>query len=158
MKKLIKNANIITLDKAGNIFNNANIVINGKYIEKITKTMPDGEFEVIDAKGGITPSVKALREKIGHTVKIEVETRTLAEVKEALNAGADIIMLDNMSVEDMKTAVKLAKGKAETECSGNVTMENVSKIIDVGVDYVSSGALTHSAPILDLSLKNLHAI
>ena len=78
--------------------------------------------------------------------------------KEALDAGADIIMLDNMSVEDMKEAVKLVSGKAETECSGNVTKENVERLVDIGVDYISSGALTHSSPILDLSLKNLHAI
>ena len=112
----------------------------------------------IDAKGGITAAVMALREKIGHTVKIEVETRTLSEVEEAVSVGADIIMLDNMSVEDMKEAVSLCKGKAETECSGNVTKENVAKLVDIGVDYISSGALTHSSPILDLSLKNLHAI
>ena len=79
-------------------------------------------------------------------------------LKEALDAGADIIMLDNMSVEDMKEAVKLVSGKAETECSGNVTKENVERLVDIGVDYISSGALTHSSPILDLSLKNLHAI
>ena len=81
-----------------------------------------------------------------------------ADLKEALEAGADIIMLDNMSIEDMRTAVELCKGKAETECSGNVTRENVARLVDIGVDYISSGALTHSAPILDLSLKNLHAI
>ena len=79
-------------------------------------------------------------------------------LKEALEAGADIIMLDNMSVEDMKEAVRLTEGKAVTECSGNVTKENVAKLVDIGVDYISSGALTHSSPILDLSLKNLHAI
>ena len=82
--------------------------------------------------------------------------RTQAE--EALEAGADIIMLDNMSIEDMREAVKLCKGKAETECSGNVTKENIARLVDIGVDYISSGALTHSSPILDLSLKNLHAI
>ena len=76
----------------------------------------------------------------------------------ALEAGADIIMLDNMSVEDMQEAVKLTKGKAQTECSGNVTKENIAKLINIGVDFISSGALTHSAPILDLSLKNLHAV
>ena len=79
-------------------------------------------------------------------------------LKEALDAGADIIMLDNMSVDDMKEAVRLSKGKAETEASGNVTKENIKRLTDIGVDYISSGALTHSAPILDLSLKNLHAI
>ena len=90
--------------------------------------------------------------------KIEIEVENLDMLKEALEAGADIIMLDNMSVEDMKAAVKLCAGKAETECSGNVTKENVAKLVDIGVDYISSGALTHSSPILDLSLKNLHAI
>ena len=90
--------------------------------------------------------------------KIEIEVENLNMLKEALEAGADIIMLDNMSVEDMKEAVRLAKGRAETECSGNVTRENVSRLVDIGVDYISSGALTHSSPILDLSLKNLHAI
>ena len=79
-------------------------------------------------------------------------------VKEAVEAGADIIMLDNMTPEQMKEAIKLIDGRALTECSGNVTKENIKNIIDVGVDYVSSGALTHSAPIMDISLKNLHAI
>lgn len=90
--------------------------------------------------------------------KIEIEVENLDMLKEALDAGAEIIMLDNMSVEDMKEAVKLVSGKAETECSGNVTKENVERLVDIGVDYISSGALTHSSPILDLSLKNLHAI
>lgn len=90
--------------------------------------------------------------------KIEIEVENLDMLKEALDAGADLIMLDNMSVEDMKEAVKLVSGKAETECSGNVTKENVERLVDIGVDYISSGALTHSSPILDLSLKNLHAI
>ena len=79
-------------------------------------------------------------------------------VKEAADAGADIIMLDNMSVDMMKEAIAVIAGRAETECSGNVTKENAGKLADIGVDYVSSGALTHSAPILDLSLKNLHPI
>ena len=90
--------------------------------------------------------------------KIEIEVENIDMLKEALDAGADIIMLDNMSVEDMKEAVKLVSGKAETECSGNVTKENVERLVDIGVNYISSGALTHSSPILDLSLKNLHAI
>ena len=76
----------------------------------------------------------------------------------AVEAGADIIMLDNMSVDDMKEAVRLTRGRAQTECSGNVTKENISRLTDIGVDFISSGALTHSAPILDLSLKNLHAV
>ncbi len=83
---------------------------------------------------------------------------TLDQVKEAVEAGADIIMLDNMTPDKMKEAVKLIDGRALTECSGNVTRENIQNMIDVGVDYVSSGALTHSAPIMDISLKNLHAI
>ena len=90
--------------------------------------------------------------------KIEVEVETLEQVREAVEAGADIIMLDNMSPEQMKEAVKLIGGRAETECSGNVTRENIERIREIGVDYVSSGALTHSAPILDISMKNLHAV
>ena len=90
--------------------------------------------------------------------KLEIETENLDMVKEAVEAGADIIMLDNMTPEEMKQAVELIDGRAETECSGNVTRENIEKVIGIGVDYISSGALTHSAPILDLSLKNLHAI
>ena len=90
--------------------------------------------------------------------KIEIETETLEQVKEAADAGADIIMLDNMDVATMKEAVKIIDGRAKTECSGNVTKENIKNIIDSGVDYVSSGALTHSAPILDISMKNLHTV
>lgn len=112
----------------------------------------------IGAAGGVKQAIMMAKEYAPFVRKIEVEVENLDMLKEALDAGADIIMLDNMSVEDMKTAVKLTKGKAETECSGNVTKENVQKLIDIGVDYISSGALTHSSPILDLSLKNLHAI
>ena len=112
----------------------------------------------IGAAGGVAAAVKMAKEYAPFVRKIEVEVESLEMVKEALEAGADIIMLDNMSVEDMKEAVKLTAGKAETECSGNVTMENVAKLVDIGVDYISSGALTHSAPILDLSMKNLHAV
>ena len=90
--------------------------------------------------------------------KIEVETETLAQVHEAVEAGADIIMLDNMTPEMMREAIDYIDGRAETECSGNVTRENVERLTALGVDYISSGALTHSAPILDLSLKNLHEI
>ncbi len=90
--------------------------------------------------------------------KIEVEVENLEMVQEAVEAGADIIMLDNMSPEQIKEAVKLIDGRAETECSGNVTRENVERLLDIGVDYISSGALTHSAPILDISLKNLHPV
>ncbi len=112
----------------------------------------------IGAAGGVKEAVQMAKEYAPFVRKIEVEVENLQMLKEALEAGADIIMLDNMSVEDMKEAVKLCAGKAETECSGNVTKENVAKLIDIGVDYISSGALTHSSPILDLSLKNLHAV
>ena len=112
----------------------------------------------IGAAGGVKEAIKMAKEYAPFVRKIEVEVENLDMLREALEAGADIIMLDNMSVEDMKEAVKLTAGKAETECSGNVTRENVEKLIDIGVDYISSGALTHSSPILDLSLKNLHAI
>ena len=107
----------------------------------------------IDAKGGITPAVKALREKIGHTVKIEVETRTLEEVKEALSAGADIIMLDNMSNETMAEAVKLVDSKALLEASGNLTKERIHSVAQLGVDILSIGALTHSVEAFDISMR-----
>ncbi len=112
----------------------------------------------IGAAGGVKEAVQMAKEYAPFVRKIEIEVENLDMLKEALEAGADIIMLDNMSIEDMKEAVKLCEGKAETECSGNVTKENVAKLVDIGVDYISSGALTHSSPILDLSLKNLHAI
>ena len=112
----------------------------------------------IGAAGSITKAVKMAREYTSFVHKIEVEVENLEMVKEAVEAGADIIMLDNMSHEEMKEAVKLIDGRALTECSGNVTKENIPNILDVGVDYVSSGALTHSAPIMDISMKNLHAI
>ena len=112
----------------------------------------------IGAAGGVKEAIMMAKEYAPFVRKIEVEVENLDMLKEALEAGADIIMLDNMSVEDMKEAVKLTAGKAETECSGNVTKENVARLVDIGVDYISSGALTHSSPILDLSLKNLHAI
>ncbi len=112
----------------------------------------------IGAAGGVKEAVKMAKEYAPFVRKIEIEVEDLDMLKEALAAGADIIMLDNMSVEDMKEAVRLAKGRAETECSGNVTKENIARLVDIGVDYISSGALTHSSPILDLSLKNLHAV
>ena len=112
----------------------------------------------IGAAGSVKEAVRKAKEYAPFVRKIEVEVENIDMLKEALEAGADIIMLDNMSVEDMKEAVKLCKGKAETECSGNVTKENVARLTDIGVDYISSGALTHSSPILDLSLKNLHAV
>lgn len=112
----------------------------------------------IGAAGGVKEAVKMAKEYAPFVRKIEIEVENLQMLKEALEAKADIIMLDNMSLEEMKEAVKLCKGKAETECSGNVTKENIAKLADIGVDYISSGALTHSSPILDLSLKNLHAV
>ena len=112
----------------------------------------------IGAAGGVKEAVQMAKEYAPFVRKIEIEVENLDMLREALEAGADIIMLDNMSVEDMREAVKLCAGKAETECSGNVTKENVAKLVDIGVDYISSGALTHSSPILDLSLKNLHAV
>ena len=112
----------------------------------------------IGAAGGVREAVRMAKEYAPFVRKIEVEVENLDMLMEALEAGADIIMLDNMTLEDMKKAVELCSGKAETECSGNVTRENVARLVDIGVDYISSGALTHSAPILDLSLKNLHAI
>ena len=112
----------------------------------------------IGAAGSVTKAVQMAKEYAPFVRKIEVEVVNLEMVKEAVEAGADIIMLDNMSPEDMKRAIELIDGRAETECSGNVTKENIGNVTAVGVDYISSGALTHSAPILDISLKNLHAI
>lgn len=109
----------------------------------------------IGAAGSITKAVQMAREYAPFVRKIEVEVENLDMCREALEAGADIIMLDNMTPAQMKEAVALIGGRALTECSGNVTAENIKNIIETGVDYVSSGALTHSAPILDLSLKNL---
>ena len=112
----------------------------------------------IGAAGSVAKAVAMAREYAPFVRKIEVEVESLEMFKEALEAGADIIMLDNRCEEDMRETLLLAEGKAEIECSGNVTRENVERLIDIGVDYISSGALTHSAPILDLSLKNLHAV
>lgn len=110
----------------------------------------------IGAAGSVTRAVKMAREYAPFVRKIEVEVETLEMVKEALEAKADIVMLDNMSNEDMAEAVRIIHGKAQTECSGNVTKERLLEIAEIGVDFVSCGALTHSAPILDFSLKNLH--
>ena len=112
----------------------------------------------IGAAGGVKKAVAMAKEYAPFVRKIEVEVENLDMVKEALEAGADIIMLDNMSPEMMKEAIKMIDGRAQTECSGNVTAENVSAYVDLGVDFISCGALTHSAPILDLSLKNLKPI
>lgn len=112
----------------------------------------------ISAAGGVAKAIAMAKAYAPFVRKIEVETETLDMVREAVGAGADIIMLDNMSHDMMKEAVALIDGRAETECFGNVTKENIAALADIGVDYISSGALTHSAPILDLSLKHLHRI
>ena len=109
----------------------------------------------LDAAGGIANAVKAARSRVPFVRKIEVECETLEQVSEAVEAGADIIMLDNMSTQQMKAALSLIDGRAETECSGNVDIDALQGIAALGVDYVSSGALTHSAGILDLSMKHL---
>ena len=112
----------------------------------------------IGASGSVTKAVQMAKAYAPFVRKIEIEVETLDQVKEAVEAGADIIMLDNMTPEVMKQAVELIDGRAQTECSGNITKENIQKIREIGVDFVSSGALTHSAPILDISMKNLHAV
>lgn len=111
----------------------------------------------IGAAGSITNAVRMAKEYAPFVRKIEVEVETLDQVKEAVEAGADIIMLDNMTTDQMRAAIDLIDGRAETECSGNVTKENIESLISLGVDYISSGALTHSSPIMDISMKNLHA-
>lgn len=111
----------------------------------------------IGAAGSITNAVRMAKEYAPFVRKIEVEVETLDQVKEAVEAGADIIMLDNMTTDQMRAAIDLIDGRAETECSGNVTKENIERLISLGVDYISSGALTHSSPIMDISMKNLHA-
>ena len=112
----------------------------------------------IGAAGSVAKAVAMAKEYAPFVRKIEIEVETMEQVKESVEAGADIIMLDNMTPEMMKEAVELIAGRAQTECSGNITKENIAKILETGVDFVSSGALTHSAPILDISMKNLHAI
>ena len=112
----------------------------------------------IGAAGSVTKAVQMAKEYAPFVRKIEVEVENLDMVIEAVEAGADIIMLDNMSVDEMREAIAIIDGRAETECSGNVTKENLAQLTALGIDYISSGALTHSAPILDISLKNLHAV
>lgn len=112
----------------------------------------------IGAAGSITKAIKMAKEYAPFVRKVEVEVETLEQVKEAADAGADIIMLDNMDIDTMKKAIEIIDGRAQTECSGNVTKENIDRLTDIGVDFISSGALTHSAPIMDISMKNLRAI
>ena len=112
----------------------------------------------IGAAGSIKNAIQMAKAYAPFVRKIEIEVETLEQVKEAVDAGADIIMLDNMTPDTMRQAVELIDGRAQTECSGNITKENIARIREIGVDFVSSGALTHSAPILDISMKHLHAI
>ncbi len=112
----------------------------------------------IGAAGGVKEAITMAKEYAPFVRKIEVEVETFDMVKEAVEAGADIIMLDNMTHEQLKEAIDFIDGRAEVEVSGNVTRENIAKLTDLGVDYISSGALTHSAPIMDISLKNLHTV
>lgn len=141
------------------IFEKYSVKVGGGYNHRYN--LSDGillKDNHIGAAGSVTKAIKMAKEYASFVRKIEVEVENLQMVEEAANAGADIIMLDNMSPEDMKRAIEIINGRAETECSGNVTKENVDQLVDIGVDYISSGALTHSAPILDISLKNLHPI
>ena len=164
MVKLLKGSSVKLLDTRKTT---PNMRIFEKYAVKVgggnnhRYNLSDGillKDNHIDAAGGVANAIKMAKEYAPFVRKIEVEVENLDMLKEALNAGADIIMLDNMTPEMMKEAVKLTRGKAVTECSGNITKENIQTIIDTGVDYVSSGALTHSAPILDVSLKNLRVL
>ena len=126
----------------------------GEVAEEYKRFLSEGKTE----RECAALAVKMAKEYAPFVRKIEVEAENLDMVKEAVEAGADIIMLDNMSSEEMKEAIRVIGGRAETECSGNVTKENIGRLVSLGVDYISSGALTHSAPILDISLKNLHAV
>ena len=162
--KLFENTNTKLLDTRKTtpnmrVFEKYAVKVGGGYNHRYN--LSDGillKDNHIGAAGSVANAVKMAKEYAPFVRKIEVEVENLEMCKEALDAGADIIMLDNMSVEDMEKAVALCKGKAQTECSGNVTLKNVEKLTSIGVDFISSGALTHSSPILDLSLKNLHAI
>ncbi len=141
------------------IFEKYSVKVGGGYNHRYN--LSDGillKDNHIAAAGGVKEAIAMAKEYAPFVRKIEVECETVKMVKDALEAGADIIMLDNMGVEEMQEAIAAIGGKAEIECSGNVTKENIGHYISLGVDYISSGALTHSAPILDISLKNLHAV
>ena len=162
--KLLEGSNITLLDTRKTTPNNR---IFEKYAVKVgggsnhRYNLSDGiliKDNHIDAAGSITEAVRLAREYAPFVRKIEVEVENMDMLKEALEAGADIIMLDNMSVDEMKDAVKIINGRAQTECSGNVTKEKVKDLKDVGVDFVSCGALTHSSPVLDYSMKHLTII
>lgn len=162
--QLLKNSHTKLLDTRKTtpnmrIFEKYSVKVGGGYNHRYN--LSDGillKDNHIGAAGSVTKAIEMAKAYAPFVRKIEVEVENLTMLDEALAAGADIIMLDNMSIEDMKEAVKRCHGKAVTECSGNVTKENIARLVDIGVDYISSGALTHSAPILDFSLKNLHAI
>lgn len=164
MVELLKGSNIKLLDTRKTtpnmrIFDKYSVKIGGGYNHRYN--LSDGiliKDNHIDAAGSITKAIKLAKEYAPFVRKIEVEVENLDMVAEALEAGVDIIMLDNMNPELMRTAVKLIAGRAETECSGNISKESIEKIKDTGVDYISSGALTHSAPILDFSLKHLQIL
>ena len=164
MVELLKGSNIKLLDTRKTtpnmrIFDKYSVKIGGGYNHRYN--LSDGiliKDNHIDAAGSITKAIKLAKEYAPFVRKIEVEVENLDMVAEALEAGTDIIMLDNMSPELMRTAVKLIAGRAETECSGNISKESIEKIKETGVDYISSGALTHSAPILDFSLKHLQIL
>lgn len=141
------------------IFEKYSVKVGGGYNHRYN--LSDGVLlkdNHIGAAGGVKEAVQMAKEYAPFVRKIEIECETLEMVQEAVEAGADIIMLDNMTVEEMQKAIALIDGRAEIECSGNVTRENIEHYISLGVDYISSGALTHSAPIMDISLKNLHAV
>ncbi len=141
------------------IFEKYSVKVGGGYNHRYN--LSDGillKDNHIGAAGGVKEAIFMAKEYAPFVRKIEIECETVEMVQEAIEAGADIIMLDNMNVEEMQKAIAVIDGKAEIECSGNVTRENIEHYISLGVDYISSGALTHSAPIMDISLKNLHKI
>ena len=162
------NTEVIFAEKDGNQIKDGDAVTNGQVLATVvgaSRVLLAGESDAvmlkdnhIDAAGGEAKAIQMAREYASFVCKIEVETENLDMVREAVEAGADIIMLDNMSPELMAEAIKIIDGRAKTECSGNITKENIETITKLGVDYVSSGALTHSAPILDISLKHLHPV
>ncbi|WP_051199437.1 carboxylating nicotinate-nucleotide diphosphorylase [Butyrivibrio fibrisolvens] len=162
--ELLKGSDIKLLDTRKTtpnmrIFEKYAVTVGGGYNHRYN--LSDGVLlkdNHIGAAGSVTKAIKMAKDYAPFVRKIEVEVENLDMVKEAVEAGADIIMLDNMSHEDMEEAMKIIDGKAEVEVSGNVTKENIKRLADLGVDYISSGALTHSSPILDLSMKNLHPV
>lgn len=162
--KLLEGSKIKLLDTRkttpnNRIFEKYSVKVGGGYNHRYN--LSDGVLlkdNHIGAAGGVQKAIQMAKEYAPFVRKIEVECENVDMVREAVEAGADIIMLDNMSVEEMQKAVALIDGKAEIECSGNVTRENIERYISLGIDYISSGALTHSAPIMDVSLKNLHVI